>query len=655
MDALQRLTQALDHGAVADLLPLAVDAAVCCEAASRALLAANGAESAAALGSYTLAATRLLKLLSSSPDGASALNACAPRLLPAVEALVQAVLHDAVLHGSVSEEEWRKVGGAATGLVQALLDAARAHAGCAAAADCVRLAQRLVEEAASAVAHVHLVAQLSSALTKAAGGEGDAPPALLACADDACAAMARCCADASRRMLAATPASALAGGGAAAAGPTSHQAAASRDAKLCSFFAVQALKLAAKASAGAAAWSPLLDAGVAARRAQAACAEPQAATSLAEAVARLDACLYRTLEAASLDVAAQARLLDALCCAGDGVGAGSCEEALSHAAARCGLVCDALLLRAPQHPPRLRAAAALRMRWAARTACCDCTAVALALPAASQAAAAAAAAPALLRPRLLAALGACLSACAAGADEPAGAPAWAAAEAFLYDAAADAHPLLRATALDAWAALAAASPRPLAARHVTQLLTLLAACLAGAPAAVALDALRCATPRGCPASDAPQPRAAVAARLAAAAARLLHACPDGGSLASGAYAQLLAGPTSDPFGEPPAAALLLCAGFPLARLRDGAAAHAARQLPRAAVAEATAALEAVAPVSGAAMQDASPAAHRLYRCAPATRLWLHFRTDAARLPHAQLPRLPRCAGAAVRSGRRPGR
>ena len=296
------------------------------------------------------------------------------------------------------------------------------------------------------------------------------------------------------------------------------------------------------------------------------------------------------------------------------MGAGSREEALRHAAARCGLVCDALLMRAPQHSPRLRAAAAERMRWAARTACCDCASATLALPPASEAEASA---PPLLRPRLLAALGACLSACAAGAGDPAGAPAWAAAEAFLYDAAADAHPLLRATALDAWAALVAASPRALAARHVTQLLTLLAACLAGAPAAEALDALRCAAPRGCPASDAPSPRAAVAARLAAAAARLLHACPDKGSLASSAYAQLLVGPTADPFGEPPAAALLLCAGLPLERLNAAAAAHAALQLPQAAVAEATAALEAVAPVSGAAMQDASPAAHRLYRCVPA--------------------------------------
>jgi hypothetical protein len=639
MDALARLTQALDSGATSDLRALGLDAAVCCEAATAAVIRADaqsgGPQAAQELTACATAATRVCKLLGAVPDGCAALAACAPQLVSAVEALAHYALFDATWHGAVSEEVWRAAGGTMQALALALLQAASAHgATCAEAPDVVRMMQRLAEAAAASDAlgprfSVSLCASLCTALALAAGGDGNGPPAMVAaCAGEACASLARCCADASRR--------------AASCGTSEIR---KQETKLAAFFAQQALRLAAKAKGGAGAWKPLLEACVAARRAQAACGEGVWAADTAHAVVRTDACVYRTLESPELDEATQARLLAALCCVSEGPGAQSLEEALADAVARCGLVADALLLRTPQHTPRLRAAAAACMRWALRTACCDCTAATLALPPQQQP---------LLRARLLAALGACLSACAAGAAEPGGAAAWAAAEAFLFDAAVDAHPLLRATALDAWASLAAAAPPALASRHVTQLVTLMAACLAGAPAEVGLDAVRCAAPRGCPASQAPTPQALAAARLAAATTRLLSACPDNGALAGAVYSQLLAGgATCDPFGAPPAPAALLCAGFPLARLRGAAAEHAAQRLPRSAVAEAQTAVDAVLPNSGTAMLDASPAAHRLHRCARDVPRRSHRQpTDTCFL--LQLPGVPDCAAAAVRDRWRPG-
>jgi hypothetical protein len=472
--------------------------------------------------------------------------------------------------------------------------AAALRASPAAAAAAVTLLQRLVEalEDGSTACPPQLLKALVDALLCAVQSP-DAPPSLANdCAGLVVAALARCATAAARRLRdRAEPA------GADAAG-------AKRDGVLNGFFALSALKLAAKLPvAAAAAWSSLLSASVEARLACAPRATPDAAAEqrcalLAASLPRLNACVYRVLEAAPPDAAAA--LLQQLCTRTRGG---------PEAAARVDVLCAAVLSRADRHAAPLRAAAAAQLRWALHTAGEECVPELLAVPhvagaAGTESAAATSEQQQPLRRTLLSALGVCMSACAAGAAaagaDSAALAAWRHVESALFDVAVAPHPLTRALALDAWAALAAAAPPALAARHATAALALARAVLTQAESAQAQQQVAAAHRR---ARDA-------AAGLGAAACRLLEAATDADA-ANAVYEALLM--SEHTFADAIAtgvAAALLHAGFPLARLRGAAAAHAACTLPAMAA-------EAASAAAGASLQGAAGGAQRVHGCGAA--------------------------------------
>jgi hypothetical protein len=586
--ALARLERALDGGGAASAASAhASELAACCDAVAAATQAAPCAVQACVtrVARCSAAAAKLL--------ACGQLPASTPRLLPALDALARAVLFSRAWRAAAPDAEWREAGGAVQPLLTgAMLAAALSHAR-AAPADGValrwfRTLHALADETCSpqTLDSATLLPGLLIAVWSTLVGTLVAPDTPTVLVDACGAAAATSVAAAATRLLLHLRAHPV--------GETAPS-----DTRLACFFALQANKLAVKAAgAGERAWPAFVDAGVAARLTLGALGVAEPLTH--DVVQRFDATLYRTLEAAP--PASAAALLRHLCCSGAGdIGATMCRvEAAARFAARTALFCDAVLSRAAHAngSGSLRAAACSHLGWAVRTAAQDCVGAALAV---------APPAPELrtLRSSLAHGIGICLSAAAAHAHDADGAAAWNAAEAFLFDAAASPHPLVRALTLDAWARLVAAAPPALCRQHAQALLALLHASLAHASPTAAL---RAAAHRGAAQRD---ELACAAVALAAAACRLLDACPDAaGAVVNETYTSLFCAP-ADAFRAPPAAVVLLCAGFPLRRLLGDAAAHAAGALPRAAVATADAAL-------GAALRDGSDdggAAERLHWCA----------------------------------------
>jgi len=333
-----------------------------------------------------------------------------------------------------------------------------------------------------------------------------------------------------------------------------------RDETLASFAAQSCLKLAVRApGAGVAAWEAVLEAAAAARLTLWRPGGQACAALAREALPRLDGCVYKTLEGAP-GVEVQVQLLRTLC-SDDGCLQAGCLSAacplcalLRRGAAslpagwlpvRCALFCDAVLSRARQQPPGLRLAAMAHLGWALDAAARNGTAFALAQPQPHAALLAA------LRRGAGAALG-----CAAAE----GGGAWDSAQRLLLGSCLAAHPLERWLALDLWGALAAASPPEMARQQAGALTTLLHAACEGSG------------------DDATRAKDGVA-RLAAAACRLMEACPDC-SAAEGAYQRLFVGTQTQTLSR--AAVALLANGFPLHRLQGAHGEHARRALPLAA-------------------------------------------------------------------------
>lgn len=450
---LQRLGAALASSAVSPAL--AAEAGGCATAAAALLSSGQPAAADAACA----AAAHLETLFRRSTDAAT--FAATAVSVGGLEQLARAAFFSPAWLAAAGDAAWRHVAGSVSACLGVAIATAALQTGeltDSAPADRLRACCRLL---ARGVARPHSPSLLGE-LVKPLVAVSDAP-ALRPLLPSLCAALLRGAALAARRARCTAIATVL-------------------DGKACVFLAQHAQKAAkAPGAVDEAAWRWTVAAAVAARRwAQAAPSDGDAAATCT----RLAAVAFRALHSAPPPLAA--RLLDALCCdmgsamaqaaaegadAEEGDGArGECAPgedamaaALAAAAARVTLFAD-VLSRSAQLSDAALELACQRLPWVLACGMGDCTAEALSLTQP-------------LRPRLVAA-----AASAGVAAAARGGAVWAAAQRALLECALHPSTLLRGAALDAWAALAAATPPQLGLGVAARALALLEVAAEGAAA-----------------------------------------------------------------------------------------------------------------------------------------------------------------------------